>query len=211
MSKGHLIVVEGIDGSGKSTQVSLLTEWLDSLPMNVVMTKQPGASALGATLREIVLHEEMAPLTRQLIMVADRYEHCLIINEWLDRGITVVCDRYYHSMWAVGLAQGLSRNQCHHLHEVVKPLLREPDLTMVMGLAPEVAIHRMKRNDLIEAGGLELLEKMEPVYRLLADSEDNSVWLDIYEEDGPLDVFAQVKGAVLDHIEEVARLVRTST
>ncbi|MFN3347200.1 MAG: dTMP kinase, partial [Candidatus Bipolaricaulaceae bacterium] len=95
--KPLFIVLEGPDASGKSTQLRLLSQALSARGIPVVATREPGGTAVGQKLREILLHPEsrMRPLTELLLMVADRHEHVEeVIKPALAQGKWVLCSRY---------------------------------------------------------------------------------------------------------------------
>jgi len=97
---GLFITFEGGDGSGKSTQSALLTEWLQAAGHPVVVTREPGGTDLGLELREMVLHRrgEIAPRAEALIYAADRAHHIATkVRPALERGDIVVQDRYLDS------------------------------------------------------------------------------------------------------------------
>src|SRR5438046_10410789 len=91
MRTGRLITVEGIDGAGKSTHLPWLKELLERKGRRVWITREPGGTPLGERLRELLLHEPMAPLTELLLMFAARRQHCeLEIRPRMDAGDWVV-------------------------------------------------------------------------------------------------------------------------
>src|SRR5690606_5665432 len=97
---GLFITFEGGDGSGKSTQVRFLVDWLEASGHTVVQTKEPGGTDLGVELREIVLHRrgDIAPRAEALIYAADRAHHIATkVRPALERGDIVIQDRYLDS------------------------------------------------------------------------------------------------------------------
>lgn len=97
--RGQFITFEGIDGCGKSTQAARLTARLRELALPVLATREPGGTPIGSALREILLsgdHGEMIPQCELLLYLADRVQHLAQdIRPALDRGETVICDRYH--------------------------------------------------------------------------------------------------------------------
>ena len=91
MAKGKFITFEGIDGAGKSTHIAFVAELLKARGVAVVVTREPGGTALGEKLRELLLHEPMHLETEALLMFASRREHLAqVIEPALDRGTWVI-------------------------------------------------------------------------------------------------------------------------
>jgi dTMP kinase len=123
------VTFEGIDGSGKSTQARLLRERLEADGHEVVLTREPGGTALGERIRELLLHgDDMTAWAEALLYAASRAQHVAeIVRPALERGAWVVCDRYVDSSVAyqgVGRGLGLER-------------VLELNLAAVGGLMPE--------------------------------------------------------------------------
>lgn len=104
MDKGLFIVVEGIDGAGKSTQIKNIVEEISKICPNkkVILTREPGGTdnPLGEQIRELLLNNKMEDHTRTLLYAASRYEHQIKIKKWLEEGHIVICDRYIYSSMA---------------------------------------------------------------------------------------------------------------
>jgi dTMP kinase len=89
------ITFEGIDGAGKSSHIEALAQWLRARGREVLLTREPGGTALAERLRELLLHEPMDPLTESLLVFAARRDHLRqCIEPALARGATVLCDRF---------------------------------------------------------------------------------------------------------------------
>ena len=139
--RGRLVALEGIDGCGKSTQARLLAERLGA-----VLTAEPGATALGAALRRLLLDPDLPPLSARaeaLLMAADRAQHVLeVVRPALARGDWVVSDRFVPSSLAYqGVGRGLGVPAIELVNGIATTGL-EPDLVLVLDLPPEVAIER---------------------------------------------------------------------
>jgi len=108
-SRGLFIALEGGDGAGKSTQAGLLRDWLTGLGHAVVVTREPGGTDFGRTVRELVLHgDHVAPRAEALLFAADRAHHVeTLIRPALGRGDVVITDRYMDSSIAY---QGAGRD-----------------------------------------------------------------------------------------------------
>jgi dTMP kinase len=136
---GTFICFEGGDGAGKSTQVALLTKALERRGQDVVVTRQPGGTELGARIRDLVLHGgHMAPRAEALLYAADKAQHVDdVVRPALLAGRTVVTDRYTDSSIAYqGVGRELGAEEIRELqHWAVGGLF--PDLTIVLDVTPE--------------------------------------------------------------------------
>jgi dTMP kinase len=151
---GLFICFEGGDGAGKSTQVGLLTEALERLGREVVVTRQPGGTALGTELRRLVLHgDHVAPRAEALLFAADKAQHVEeLIAPALAAGKVVITDRYTDSSIAYqGAGRSLGAEEVRALqHWAVSGVL--PDLTIVLDVSPEVGrARRGEVHDRLEA------------------------------------------------------------
>lgn len=133
---GYFIAFEGGDGAGKSTQVGRLADALRAVGREVVVTRQPGGTALGRSLRDLVLHgASMAPRAEVLLFAADKAQHVAeVVRPALAAGQVVVTDRYTDSSVAYqGAARDLGADAVHALQMwAVEDLV--PDLTVVIDL-----------------------------------------------------------------------------
>ncbi len=168
------VVLEGPDASGKSTQLELLERALNARGIAVVSTREPGGTALGERLREILLARSstMHPLTELLLMVADRHEHVEeVIRPALERGSWVLCSRYVLSSMAYqGVARGLGLERVQALNTMATGGLR-PDFTFLLDLPPEVAFDRTRERDRFEGEGLAFYARVREAYVRLLDTQ----------------------------------------
>ncbi len=145
---GRFICFEGGDGAGKSTQVELLTAELTRRGDDVLVTRQPGGTPLGAQIRELVLHgDHVAPRAEALLFAADKAHHVEeLIRPALAAGRVVITDRYTDSSIAYqGAGRHLGADEIRELqHWAVGGLF--PDLTIILDVTPEVG--RARRGDL---------------------------------------------------------------
>jgi dTMP kinase len=166
------VTFEGLDGSGKSTQASLLHEHLLSLGRDAVLTREPGGTPLGEELRELVLRPglEMTSWSEAALFTAARAELVdRVIRPALARGADVVSDRYMDSSLAYqGIARELGMDRILELNlQATRGLL--PDRTFLVLVEPEEAARRQAgQPDRIEGEGIEFLRKVDEGYRELA-------------------------------------------
>lgn len=141
---GKFITFEGIDGAGKSSHVEWLAQWLRDHGKTVVVTREPGGTALGERLRELLLNEPMHLETETLLMFAARREHIAqVIEPALARGEWVICDRFSDATYAYqGGGRGLDRAKFATLEHWVHAHL-QPDLTLLFDLPLDIARERI--------------------------------------------------------------------
>ncbi|MES2015596.1 MAG: dTMP kinase [Pseudomonadota bacterium] len=141
---GKFITFEGIDGAGKSTHIGFVTDWLAAQGKRVVSSREPGGTAVGEKLRELLLHEKMDLETEALLMFASRREHIAqVIAPGLARGDWVISDRFTDASFAYqGGGRGMDRVKMEALEHWVHPHL-QPDLTLLFDVPLEVARARL--------------------------------------------------------------------
>lgn len=171
------IVLEGVEGSGKSTQVRLLDEWLTERGIDHIVTREPGGTATGEEIRRILLESEhIPPRAELLLMLAAR---AVFVDERvrpvLERGGVVVADRYELSTLAYqAYGRGLPVEDVRRMNAFATRGL-VPDLTIVLDVPPEVGEARRVREgrgaDRIEQAGATFHRKVAEAYRLLAETE----------------------------------------
>ena len=142
--KGKFITLEGIEGSGKSTNLESIKSVLDQKKIEYVITREPGGGPLGSHLRKLLLDKEqsISPSVEMLLMMADRKDHVdNLINPNLKKGICVISDRYLDSTIAYqGGGRQLDTNLINSLSVTLK--LPTPDLTLLFDLPVDVALQR---------------------------------------------------------------------
>lgn len=143
-ARGRFITFEGIDGAGKSTQIDALVELLRRRGVEVVRTREPGGTALGEKLRQLLLNDAMHVDTEAMLMFAARREHIAqVIEPALAAGKWVACDRFTDATYAYQVGgRGLEPKRCDALEAWVHPGL-QPDLTFLFDLPPEAAAARV--------------------------------------------------------------------
>ncbi len=147
--KGKFITFEGVEGSGKTTQAHLLGEYLSSLRIPVVMTREPGGTNIGEQIRQILLASDnrgMTPETEILLYAASRAQHMRErIVPALESGRWVICDRYADATVAYqGYGRGLDLDLIAELNRLVL-LGLEPDLTILLDLDVQEGLRRAKK------------------------------------------------------------------
>jgi dTMP kinase len=175
---GIFITLEGGDGSGKSTQMGALTEWLHQRGRTVVQAREPGGTDLGLELREIILHRRgyMAPRAEALLYAADRAHHvATIVRPALDRGDVVLQDRYLDSSVAYqGAGRVLDSAEVRQLSLWATEQLL-PHLTVLLDLDPVMGRARLEmsrtRYDRLEAEEVDFHERVRAAYLALAAAE----------------------------------------
>ncbi len=168
----RLVVFEGGEGSGKSTQAALLAARLGA-----VLTHEPGGTAIGARIRAVVLDPTVGAAldvrAEALLMAADRAQHVAeVIRPALSAGCDVVCDRFTGSTLAYqGYGRGLPVDELSWLSAWATGGL-EPDVVILLDVPSEVAVRRMKREpDRMEAAGDEFHRRVVEGYRALAAAD----------------------------------------
>ncbi|MGB9743159.1 MAG: dTMP kinase [Minisyncoccales bacterium] len=196
---GKFIVFEGLDGSGQSTQASLLSEFLIKQNFETILTKEPTVdSSAGQKIKEILDEKiSIAPDQLQILFTEDRREHLdKVITPSLKADKQVICDRYFFSTFAYGTAEGLNLDW---LIEINDEFLL-PDLTFLLKVSPEICLQRIKKRGM----GIKLFEKKEKlikvwqVYESLLPRFDNIYLID--GEKSINEVFEEIKKIVVSQI-----------
>ncbi len=175
---GLFITLEGGDGTGKSTQASLLGEWFTAQGREVVFTREPGGTDLGLELREIVLHSRghIAPRSEALLYAADRAHHvATLVRPALERGAVVIQDRYIDSSVAYqGAGRVLDPEEVRHVSEWATEGLY-PHITVLLDLDPAVGRERLESDnkpfDRLETEALDFHTRVREAYLAMADAE----------------------------------------
>ena len=192
---GFFISFEGIDGAGKSTHLEALAALLRGRGVEIVLTREPGGTALAEKLRDLVLHETMDALTESLLVFAARHDHLQTrIEPALARGATVLCDRFTDATFAYqGGGRGFDPGVLAQLETWVQQG-RQPDLTLWFDLPPATAAARraaVRAPDRFEQQDLAFFDRVREGYarrqaamparfaRLDAAASREAVWAQI--------------------------------
>ena len=146
LTQPHFITLEGIEGSGKTTQIARLARFLEDRGFACVTTRQPGGTLIGESIRSILLdpaNRALEPNAELLLYMADRAQHIHeLIRPSLQAGKTVVCDRYYDATLVYqGYARGLGLELIQNLHHLLFSDLK-PDVTLLLDLPPQLGLKR---------------------------------------------------------------------
>ncbi len=191
------ITLEGGEGVGKTTQQALLAERLQQEGYTCVCTREPGGTALGKALRELLLHgDPLTPLAELLLYAADRAEHVnKVIAPALAAGQVVICDRYTDSTLAYqGYGRGLNLEQIRQLNHLATGGL-QPHLTLWLDLAPEVGLARSRLGDKLEQEHLEFHRRVYRGFQALAAAEPQRI-VRIDGEGSPAEVATRIWAAI---------------
>ncbi len=178
---GLFITFEGVEGSGKSTQIGLLDQWLRQGGHEPVLTREPGGTSLGKRIRELVLHgaDAIAPRAELLLYAADRAQHMAeIVEPALHAGRNVLCDRHADSLIAYqAFGRGLDRTLVEELNQVATGG-RKPDLTFILDLDPALGLGRATSRgtpDRLEREALAFHQRVREGYLAIAREEPRRV------------------------------------
>lgn len=189
--QGVFITVEGVEGSGKSTQLFRLSERLRRLGLPLVVSKEPGGTALGRELRRLLLEphpggEEWAPEAELLLFYADRAQHLRqVIRPSLAEGKIVLVDRFEDSTRAYQGASGVPDEALDALSALVLQRLK-PSLTLLLDMDPEVSLQRVEVRNLALPGfnetrfdqaHLDFHRRVRARFLAIAEKEPNRVAL----------------------------------
>jgi dTMP kinase len=158
MENGKFITFEGTDGSGKTTQIKLLEEYLKDKGCEVVLSREPGGTKISELIRDLILdpaNTEIVPLTEMILYAASRAQHVAqVIKPSIEAGKIVICDRFVDSSYAYqGCGRGLDLRLIADVNRVAIDGI-SPDVTFFLDIDPETAINRR-----INATGADRIEQ----------------------------------------------------
>lgn len=180
--KGYFISFEGVDGSGKSTQIQRLADFLRSLSFDIVVTREPGGSIGGEEIRKLLLQGDVdrwSAETEILLFTAARRDHLeRIILPAMKNGQIVICDRFTDS---TRMYQGMRGPKLKKLVDMLdkEVIGHDPDLTILIDIDPEIGLRRAKSRETVEERfedfGLELQKKMRKGFLNLSKQFSNRI------------------------------------
>ncbi len=173
--RGLFVTFEGTEGSGKSTQIRALAEFLREQGYSVVLTREPGGTPIGDQVRRILLdhaNDEMHPRTEVLLFLASRAQHVEeLIRPALKAGKVVLCDRYADSTLAYqGYARGEDVSELRRLIDYATGGLW-PDLTFWLDLPVDEGLARLERKNRLDSEALTFHRRVREGYKRLAAAE----------------------------------------
>ncbi|AIT09431.1 thymidylate kinase [Candidatus Francisella endociliophora] len=184
--KSKFIVIEGLDGAGKSTAINFIKKYLEKKNLGAVYTREPGGTKIAEDIRNLTLKnyadESVHSDTELLLMYASRVQHIQnLIKPSLEKGLNVVSDRFYWSSMAYqGGGRGISLVKLEALnkHFVAEC---EPDLVIYLDIDPIVGLQRAKKvgdPDRIEQAGLEFFDRARQTFKNLVKKSNHAVEID---------------------------------
>ncbi len=167
IKKGILIVFEGIDGTGKSTQLNLLADHLRTEGYNVLTTREPTDGQYGKAIRQLYINRESVTKEQELqLFIADRKEHIReVIQPALDQKQIILCDRYFLSTAAYQGAVGFDPEEILKMNRFAP----DPDIALLFLANPEISIERIaaRGDTLNDFEHHDQLQKVEKLFLLL--------------------------------------------
>jgi dTMP kinase len=209
--RGKFIVIEGIDGCGKTTQIEEISKWLPKSGLinkesKLITTREPGGSLLGKKLRGLILdnHDNNKPssLAELLLYSADRAEHVSkVISPALNNNNWVISDRFSDSTLAY---QGYGRKIDLEIIKKIESIVCQgeyPDMTFFLEISPKESILRRKNEipDRIESEGIKFLEKVNEGFKIIAKEKN---WKVISASQNIKTISNQIKETLLNYFSE---------
>lgn len=181
MKQGWFISLEGVDGSGKSTQIQTTAAWLKEQGYEVLVTREPGGTATAEKIRNLVLDADvpLRPRTELLLYLAARAQHVAeVIKPALAAGRIVLCDRFVDSTLVYqGIVRGLDLRRIKELNEFASEELM-PALTLLLDADPALLEERRRERgvtDRFEQEGLSFQKKLREGFLFLAEKEPERI------------------------------------
>lgn len=209
MNRGKFIVFEGGEGSGKSTILEMIYEYLIENNINCIKTREPGGIQISEDIRKIILdtkNTSMDGKTEALLYTAARRQHLVErVVPKLNDGVIVLCDRFIYSSLAYqGYARGIGMSDIYQINKFAVGEYM-PDLNILFDVSPQIGLSRINKNKGREVNRLDL-EKMdfhnkvrEGYHKLYEDNKDK--FIKINAEKSIEEVFSEVKEIIINFIE----------
>jgi dTMP kinase len=204
MKRGLLITFEGPDGSGKSTQISMLKEYLSSRGFEVVFTREPGGTKISENIRDMVLdnkNSEMSAMCEALLYAAARAQHVgEVIRPAIEDGQIVICDRFVESSIVYqGIGRNLGIDRVRMINDAATEGLK-PDITFMLTIPYEEGLRRkakQKTFDRLENSGDDFHRRVFEGYMQLANSAEYIRVIDAHKD------VIEVHSAIIREIEAI--------
>ena len=187
MMKGIFITFEGIEGSGKSTQLSMLNKWLTNHDYDVVATREPGGTKIGEKIRELLRSgskdDVFSPRTELMLFEASRAQHMEeIVLPALNNGKIVLCDRFFDSTTVYqGVARAIDTDIVHILNDF-SSFEKKPDLTIILDIDVDESMNRLIKREIskdrIEQEDRKFFENVRNGYLSLAQNNERFFVID---------------------------------
>lgn len=187
MMKGIFITFEGIEGSGKSTQLSMLNKWLTNHDYDVVATREPGGTKIGEKIRELLRsgskNDVFSPRTELMLFEASRAQHMEeIVLPALNNGKIVLCDRFFDSTTVYqGVARAIDTDIVHILNDF-SSFEKKPDLTIILDIDVDESMNRLIKREIskdrIEQEDRKFFENVRNGYLSLAQNNERFFVID---------------------------------
>ncbi|HEY5585902.1 MAG TPA: dTMP kinase [Ruminiclostridium sp.] len=199
MQKGLFITYEGTDGSGKTTQIKLVEEYIREKGYEVVLSREPGGTRVSELIRDLVLdsaNTEIVPLTEMILYAASRAQHVAeVIKPAVDMGKIVICDRFVDSSYAYqGCGRGVDLRIVADVNRVAIDGM-VPDITFFLDIDPEIAIERRINStgaDRIEQEKIDFHTRVYDGYKKMAMLYPDRIKV-IDANKSIKDIFSQIK------------------
>lgn len=203
---GKFITLEGMDGAGKSTHIPAISAFLEARNIDVVVTREPGGTALGESLRELLLHQSMHAETEALLMFAARREHIAqVIAPALARGAYVLSDRFTDATFAYQCGgRGVNTDKIRILEQWVQGNL-QPDVTFLFDVPVEVSMQRLtgaRSPDKFERENIDFFTRIRNAY--LQRAHENSQRFHIIDANRSLSV---IENSIKESLEKIIPLL----
>lgn len=176
--KGLFITFEGVEGAGKTTNISYIATQIRNAGHQILLTREPGGTTIGEAIREILISTELPEMHHQtelLLMFAARSEHIhRKIIPALEQGIWVLCDRFTDASYAYqGAGRGIDQEKIQILESMVQGPLR-PDITFLFDLEANIGLSRAQirgETDRFEQQHIDFFNRVRSQYLLMAEAE----------------------------------------
>ena len=205
---GKLITFEGIDGSGKSTQIQMLENEFEKLGVEYKTFREPGGTELSEKIRDILLDKrniELITTAESLLFAAARAQLTAEqINPAIAKGEFIICDRFTDSTIAYqGYGRGLDIKKLQEINNIATDGLN-PDITFILDINPDVTKIRMDAEalDRMENIGKDFFERVRQGYHRIKEQNPNRC-MEINAEQTPEDVFRDIREIIIEKYEEI--------